>query len=89
MGMTRSDQCRRWTRRAGFKIAEPLANGYRFGERFKFFQNRLPCAAEASPNRSRREAREREARATRKLRHSGCAFWRRRGIHNPRGHVLQ
>ena len=49
MGMTRSDQCRKWTRRAGFKIAEPLANGYRFGEALKFFEKRIPCAPEAAP----------------------------------------
>jgi glutathione S-transferase len=42
-------ECRMWTRRIDLNIAEPLANGYRFGEAFKFFQNRIPCAPEASP----------------------------------------
>lgn len=42
-------ECRMWTRRVDLNICEPLANGYRFGEGFKFFQNRIPCAPEASP----------------------------------------
>jgi glutathione S-transferase len=42
-------ECRMWTRRVDLNIAEPLANGYRFGEALKFFQNRIPCAPEASP----------------------------------------
>ena len=39
----------RWTRRVDLNIAEPLANGYRFGEALKFFENRILCAPEASP----------------------------------------
>jgi glutathione S-transferase len=42
-------ECRMWTRRIDLNIAEPLANGYRFGEGLKFFQKRIPCAPEASP----------------------------------------
>ena len=38
-----------WTRRIDLNICEPLANGFRFGEGLKFFQNRIPCAPEASP----------------------------------------
>jgi glutathione S-transferase len=30
-------------------IAEPLTNGYRFGEALKFFEKRIPVAPEASP----------------------------------------
>ena len=42
-------ECRMWTRRIDLNICEPLANGFRFGEGLKFFQNRIPCAPEASP----------------------------------------
>src|SRR5260221_3912439 len=42
-------ECRMWTRRVDLNIAEPLANGYRFGEALKFFENRILCAPEASP----------------------------------------
>jgi glutathione S-transferase len=42
-------ECRMWTRRVDLNICEPLMNGYRFGEALKFFQNRIPCAPEASP----------------------------------------
>ena len=42
-------ECRMWTRRVDLNIAEPLANGYRFGEALKFFEKRIPCAPEASP----------------------------------------
>jgi len=41
--------CRMWTRRLDLNIAEPLANGYRFGEALKFFEKRIPVAPEASP----------------------------------------
>jgi glutathione S-transferase len=46
-------ECRMWTRRVDLNIAEPLANGYRFGEALKFFQNRIPCEPEASPGLKR------------------------------------
>ena len=42
-------ECRMWTRRVDLNIAEPLANGYRFGEALKFFEKRIPCPPEASP----------------------------------------
>ena len=42
-------KCRMWTRRVDLNIAEPLANGYRFGEALKFFEKRIPVAPEASP----------------------------------------
>jgi glutathione S-transferase len=42
-------ECRMWIRRVDLNIAEPLANGYRFGEALKFFEKRIPCAPEASP----------------------------------------
>jgi glutathione S-transferase len=42
-------ECRMWTRRLDLNIAEPLANGYRFGEALKFFEKRIPVAPEASP----------------------------------------
>jgi glutathione S-transferase len=42
-------ECRMWTRRVDLNICEPLANGYRFGEALKFFENRIPVAPEASP----------------------------------------
>ena len=41
-------ECRMWTRRVDLNICEPLANGYRFGEALKFFQNRVLCVPEAS-----------------------------------------
>jgi glutathione S-transferase len=41
-------QCRMWTRRVDLNIAEPLANGYRYGEALKFFEKRIPVAPEAS-----------------------------------------
>src|SRR5947209_9265905 len=42
-------ECRMWTRRVDLNIAEPLANGYRFGEALKFFEKRIPVAPDASP----------------------------------------
>jgi glutathione S-transferase len=42
-------ECRMWARRVDLNICEPLANGYRFGEALKFFEKRIPVAAEASP----------------------------------------
>src|SRR5579871_6641459 len=42
-------ECRMWTRRLDLNIAEPIGNGYRFGEGVKFFQKRIPVAPEASP----------------------------------------
>ena len=42
-------ECRMWTRRIDLNIAEPLANGYRFGEGQKFFEKRIVVVPEASP----------------------------------------
>jgi glutathione S-transferase len=42
-------ECRMWTRRVDLNIAEPLANGYRYGEALRFFEKRIPVAPEASP----------------------------------------
>ena len=42
-------ECRMWTRRIDLNIAEPLANGYRYGEALRFFEKRIPVAPEASP----------------------------------------
>ncbi len=42
-------ECRMWTRRVDLNIAEPLANGYRFGEAAKFFEKRILVVPEASP----------------------------------------
>ena len=42
-------ESRMWTRRVDLNICEPLANGYRFGEGLRFFEKRIPVAAEASP----------------------------------------
>jgi glutathione S-transferase len=39
---------RMWTRRVDLKIAEPMANGFRYGEGLQLFQNRLRCLPEAS-----------------------------------------
>ncbi len=39
---------RMWTRRVDLNICEPLANGFRFGEGLKMFQNRMRCLPEAS-----------------------------------------
>ena len=38
-----------WTRRIDLNIAEPLANGYRYGEGQKFFEKRIVVVPEASP----------------------------------------
>src|SRR5262249_21627113 len=46
-------ECRMWTRRVDLNIAEPLANGYRYGEALKFFERRIPVAPEASPGPKR------------------------------------
>lgn len=42
-------ECRMWTRRIDLNICENIANGYRFGEGAKFFQNRILVVPEASP----------------------------------------
>ena len=42
-------ECRMWTRRVDLNICEPLANGFRYAEGLKMFQNRIPCVPEAAP----------------------------------------
>ena len=42
-------ECRMWTRRIDLNICEPMANGFRFSEGLKLFQNRIVCAPEAAP----------------------------------------
>jgi glutathione S-transferase len=42
-------ECRMWTRRVDLNIAEPMTNGFRFGEGLKFFEKRVVCVPEASP----------------------------------------
>jgi glutathione S-transferase len=39
---------RMWTRRVDIKVAEPMANGFRFGEGLPMFESRLRCLPEAS-----------------------------------------
>ena len=41
-------ECRMWTRRVDLNIAEPLANGFRFSEGLKLFENRTRCVPEAA-----------------------------------------
>lgn len=39
---------RMWVRRVDLNIAEPLANGFRFAEGLKLFQNRIHCIPQAA-----------------------------------------
>lgn len=39
---------RMWTRRVDIKVAEPMANGFRYGEGLPMFESRLRCLPEAS-----------------------------------------
>ena len=41
-------ETRMWTRRVDLSICEPMANGFRFGEGLKMFQDRIRCLPEAS-----------------------------------------
>ena len=41
-------ETRMWTRRVDLNVAEPMANGFRFGEGLKMFQNRIRCIPQAS-----------------------------------------
>jgi glutathione S-transferase len=41
-------ECRMWARRVDLNVAEPLANGYRFSEGLKLFENRTRCLPEAA-----------------------------------------
>lgn len=41
-------ECRMWTRRIDLNICEPLANGFRFGEGVRLFEDRIVTVPEAS-----------------------------------------
>lgn len=41
-------ETRMWTRRVDLNICEPLANGFRFAEGLKMFENRTRCVPEAA-----------------------------------------
>ena len=41
-------ETRMWTRRVDLNILEPMANGFRFGEGLKLFENRIRCIPQAS-----------------------------------------
>jgi len=41
-------ETRMWARRIDLNILEPMANGFRFGEGLKMFQNRIRCIPQAS-----------------------------------------
>jgi glutathione S-transferase len=41
-------ECRMWTRRIDLNIVEPMANGFRFAEGLKLFQNRIRCIPQAA-----------------------------------------
>lgn len=42
-------ECRMWTRRIDLNICEPGANGFRFAEGLKVFENRIVTVPEAAP----------------------------------------
>lgn len=41
-------ETRMWTRRIDISICEPMANGFRYGEGLKLFENRIRCLPDAS-----------------------------------------
>lgn len=41
-------ETRMWTRRIDLNIVEPMANGFRFAEGLKLFQNRIRCIPQAA-----------------------------------------
>jgi len=41
-------ETRMWVRRIDLNILEPMANGFRFGEGLKMFQNRIRCIPQAA-----------------------------------------
>jgi glutathione S-transferase len=41
-------ETRMWMRRVDLQIMEPMANGFRFGEGLKLFENRIRCIPQAS-----------------------------------------
>jgi glutathione S-transferase len=42
-------ETRMWTRRVDLKVAEPMANGFRFAEGLPMFEPRMRCLPEAAP----------------------------------------
>ncbi|MGH7094799.1 MAG: glutathione S-transferase C-terminal domain-containing protein, partial [Stellaceae bacterium] len=50
IGATREERAetRMWTRRIDLNILEPMANGFRFGEGLKMFQDRVHCIPQAA-----------------------------------------
>lgn len=50
MGSTPEERAetRMWARRVDLNILEPMANGFRYGEGLKMFQNRMRCIPHAS-----------------------------------------
>jgi len=42
-------ETRMWTRRVDIRVCEPMANGFRFGEGYPMFKDRVLCVPEASP----------------------------------------
>jgi glutathione S-transferase len=42
-------EARMWARRVDLRICEPMANGFRFGEGYPMFKDRVHCVPEASP----------------------------------------
>lgn len=42
-------ETRMWTRRVDIKVAEPMANGFRYSEGLQLFKDRLRCVPEAAP----------------------------------------
>ena len=41
-------ETRMWARRVDLNVCEPMANGFRFGEGLKMFQNRIRCIPQAA-----------------------------------------
>jgi len=41
-------ECRMWCRRLDLNIIEPMANGFRFSQGLKLFQNRIRCIPQAA-----------------------------------------
>ncbi|WP_135465858.1 glutathione S-transferase family protein [Crenalkalicoccus roseus] len=46
-------ETRMWTRRIDLNIVEPMANGFRFAEGLKLFQNRIRCIPQAADDLKR------------------------------------
>ena len=41
-------ECRMWTRRVDLNIVEPMANGFRYSDGLKMFENRMHCIPAAA-----------------------------------------